>query len=132
MQNKQFWQILVVVTLATALISAALHALPKLLPHWPLSLLAIFIFTVLSILIYFLGKRAATATNKHLFTNVVMGFTLVKMLFSGLAVVAYTLLAEPANKLFVLPFFLIYGIYTSLEVYVMVRLARQTAPVKSE
>ncbi len=132
MQHKQFWQLLAAVSLATLAISTALHALPKLFPHWPLSLLALFIFTLLSILIFFLGKRAATASNKHLFTNLVMGFTLVKMLLSGMLVVAYTLLSVPTNKLFVLPFFLIYAIYTGLEVYVMVKLARQTAPSKTE
>lgn len=132
MTLKKFWQSLGGLSLLALLLTAGLHAFPKLSAHWPLSALSILLFTGLSILIFFLGKRAATATNKHLFTNLVMGFTLVKMLFSGFIVVAYTLLAEPENKLFVLPFFLIYSLYTGFEVYVMVKLARHTGKVSAD
>lgn len=132
MLNKKFWQQLGWLTLCTLLLVAALHAFPGLRPHWPLSALSILLFTGLSVLIFFFGKRAATATNKHLFTNLVMGFTLVKMLFSGFIIVAYTLLAAPGNKLFVLPFFLVYSIYTAFEVYIMVKLARYTEKASTE
>jgi hypothetical protein len=52
-----------------------------------------------------------------------MGITMVKLFLCGGTMVAYVVLAEPENKLFVVPFFLSYLVYTSLEVMVLVKLA---------
>lgn len=125
--DKQFWLGLLTVTAITGLLVTLLHLFEKLSPYWPLSATTILLFTLFSIAAFFAGKMAAKSTNKHLFTNVIMGFTLFKMLLSGAIVIVYHLLAEPVGKLFILPFFLIYLIYTVFETFIMVKQARTTS-----
>lgn len=125
--DKQFWLSLLGVTVVTGLLCALLHMAPQLSPYWLLSAITIFLFTLFSIAAFYAGKFAAKSSNKHLFTNVIMGFTLLKMMLSGAIVIVYNLLAEPEDKVFVLPFFLIYLIYTVFETIVMIKQARATS-----
>lgn len=122
--DKQFWLGLAGTVGLSSVAAAALHLVPRLTPYWSFSLVTILLFMVLSIVAFYLGKRAAKSTNKHLFTSVIMGFTLLKMMLSGATVFLYHLLAEPADKIFVLPFFLFYLLFTSFEAFVMIKQAR--------
>jgi len=55
---------------------------------------------------------------------VVLGFTVGKMLISVLVIFAYIQLAQPAGKLFILPFFGIYLAFTAYETYFMMKLGK--------
>lgn len=127
MTDRIFWLGLLGTTATTALFTFGLHLIPSLSTDWPLSVIAIAIFVLLSIGIYFIGKRTAASKNKFAFNNIVMGTTIFKMFFSGILIAAYAILAKPTDKIFVLPFFLIYLLFTAYEVYVLVKLARITA-----
>lgn len=126
--DKQFWLGLAATVGLSICLTGGLHLLERLSPYWGLSALTIGIFTLLSIVAFFAGKFASTSSNKHLFTNLIMGFTLVKMILSGMIVIGYQMLAEPEDKLFVLPFFLLYILFTAFEMFVMIKQARATAP----
>jgi len=126
MSQKEFWIGLGITTLVASLCALSLHTITSLTVHWPFSATTIGLFFGLSVLIYYGGLKSAQAKNKNMFTNVVMGITMFKMLLAGGLVLTYALLAEPTNKLFVIPFFLIYLLYTAFEVYVMIKLARET------
>lgn len=124
--DKQFWVGLAATVGIASIAAAALHLLPRLAPYWSFSLATVLLFTVLSIGAFYAGKRASGAANKHLFTSVIMGFTLLKMMLSGITIFLYHLLAEPADKIFVLPFFILYLIFTIFEAFVMIKQARNT------
>ena len=76
---------------------------------------------------YQAGYRAAMSDNKNDFTNAVLGFTVGKMFLAILVILGYSLLAQPPDKLFIIPFFAIYLIYTIFETYFMMKLGRMNA-----
>jgi hypothetical protein len=81
-------------------------------------------FVLFTLLAFWYGSMAARSTNKHQFTNAFMVLTMIKMLFSLMIIVGYFFLAKPANKLFIVPFFGIYLIYTIFETALLMRLGR--------
>lgn len=108
------------------------------LAHWllpidyalPFTALTVFLFIGICVGIFFLGRRSAGNKNRMLFGNVFMVATMAKMLLCGIMVVAYVLLAEPTNKLFIVPFFWCYLVYTAFEVYFLMRLSAIVAPAR--
>ena len=123
METKTFLLQLLGVTVLAIGVTYGLHQIPTLREGGRLSAIAVGLFTLLSLLIFWRAKVAAASANRHSFTNVVMGVTMLKMFLSIVVIYAYVVLAEPANKLFVLPFFGIYIIYTVFEVYAMMQLS---------
>ncbi|MEO1517296.1 MAG: hypothetical protein AAFV95_19880 [Bacteroidota bacterium] len=78
----------------------------------------------LCLLLFGIGRGAAMSDNKHSFTNVIVGSVLGKMGLCVMLVLTYSKLAEPTSKWFLLPFFLIYVVYTAYECYFMIRLGK--------
>ncbi|MEO0731295.1 MAG: hypothetical protein AAFZ52_00555 [Bacteroidota bacterium] len=91
----------------------------------PLSAGIIILLAALCVGIFYLGKRTVGAENKYLFGNVFIGITVFKLFLCGGVMAAYTLLGEPQNKLFVIPFFFTYLVYTALEMTFLVKLAAE-------
>ncbi len=99
--------------------------------HWllpidyalPFSVLTLALFLVISIAIFFLGRRSAGAENRMLFSNVFLAATMAKMFLCGMLVVGYVILAQPESKLFIVPFFWLYLVYTGFEVYFLMKLS---------
>ncbi|MEM9835522.1 MAG: hypothetical protein AAF828_03415 [Bacteroidota bacterium] len=131
MTDRQFWIGLIVTSALAGLLTAGLHLFPRLSADWPLSIISVALFFLLSVLVFFLGRRTARSDNKFAFNNLVMGVTISKMFLSGGVIAAYALLAKPTDKIFVLPFFLIYLLFTAYEVYVLMKMARETAVPKA-
>ncbi len=127
MDQGRFFSLLLVTTATTALVVFGLHQIPRLQPYWLLSLLSTVGFCLLSVFMYYAGRNAARSSNKNDFTNIIMGFTMGKMVLSFVLIFAYLKLVEPADKIFVLPFFSIYLIYTVFETYFMMKLGRTNA-----
>lgn len=123
MTDSRFYSLLGISSLVAIAGAAACHLLLALDYAIPLTAGATIGLLLFSIAIYFVGKRTAIAENKYLFGNAFMGITVLKLFLCGGAMVGYILLANPENKLFVIPFFLVYLVFTVLEVIVLVRLA---------
>lgn len=64
--------------------------------------------------------------NKNDFSRLVLGFTGFKMMFSVALVFIYQAVAEPTSRWFVIPFLIIYILYTIFETYFLMRLGRMT------
>ena len=97
-----------------------------------LAWLSLAFFIALSLLMYIAGYKAAQSANKNDFTNVVLGSVMGKMLLSVLIIVVFNKWTEPADKFFLVPFFLNYLIFTIFETYVMMRLGRMPATSSSK
>ena len=124
MSTKQFYLQLLILSAAAALGLFFVNRTPPMQAHATLSWVSLGAFVALSILMYYSGRNSARSENKNDFTNVVLGFTVGKMLLAILAVYAYIQLAAPEGKLFVLPFFGVYLIFTAFETYFMMRLGK--------
>jgi len=77
---------------------------------------------------FILGGVTAKSTNKSLFTGVILGFTFGKIFLSLLVVIGYVQLAQPASKIFLLPFFIVYLIFTIFETYLMMQIGQHSKP----
>lgn len=123
MTYPRFFFLLAVFTVVAMLAAAASHYLLAIDYALPLTVGTIVLFSLFCVGLFWISHRTAGAENKFLFTNVFMGATMLKMFLCGGIIAAYALLAEPENKLFVVPFFLSYLIYTLLEIVFLVKLA---------
>ncbi|MCB0636275.1 MAG: hypothetical protein KDC54_06640 [Lewinella sp.] len=124
MTNQQFaWQLLIVTALTAAGIWGLLQV-PQVQPYGTVGWISLGGFALLSVLLFWAGKRAAMSSNKNDFTSTVLGATMGKMFLAVIIIYAYIQLAEPTDKLFVLPFLGVYLVYTIFEVYFMMRLGR--------
>jgi len=81
-------------------------------------------FGAIVILAYYLGKRIAESGAKYVFIRMTVVLIFVKM-FIGVGLVVYHVRnALPDDKLFILPFLIIYLIFTIFEIYVLEKLGR--------
>ncbi|NJB86620.1 hypothetical protein GGR26_002388 [Lewinella marina] len=89
----------------------------------PFTITTMVLFILVCVAIFFLGRRSAGAENKLLFSNVFLASTIAKMFLCGMLVVGYVILGEPSSKLFIVPFFWLYLVYTGFEVYFLMKLS---------
>ena len=132
MTDGRFYKGLGLTTLVAVGGAAGLHALMDLDYALGLTVTAIVVLALACVGMFYAGRWAAGHRNKFMFNNVFLGLTMVKMFGAGIAVVVFALVAEPVNKLFVLPFFLVYLIFSVYEVYTLVVVARRTPGVAAE
>jgi hypothetical protein len=126
MTYNRFFTLLGIFTLIAIVGASICHYFLPISYALPLTVATIVLFIVFCGGLFYLGKRTARAKNKMLFTNVFMGVTMLKMFACGGMIGAYAYLSSPENKLFVVPFFLSYMVYTLLEITFLVKLARET------
>ncbi|MBK6948072.1 MAG: hypothetical protein IPH16_08470 [Haliscomenobacter sp.] len=102
----------------------ALYAIPALNIGIPLAWIALFFFIGFSLALYFAAKRIAKSSKKEHFINLVLGMTMLKMLFSFVLIAIYSYWTHPASNLFALPFFGVYLIFTIFETAFMIRVGK--------
>lgn len=124
MTIQQFLLQLAIVSTITAAALWGLFQVPSLQPYQLLGWVSLGGFILLSFLMYLIGENAAKSSNKNHFTNVVLGFTGAKMLVALMIVFVYLKLAMPTDKLFIIPFFAVYFIFTGFETYLMMKLGK--------
>lgn len=123
MSTSRFFTLLALVTLLDIVGVALCHVFLSIDYALPFSVATVVLFIVISVVLFFLGRRSAGAKNRMLFSNVFLGATMVKMLLCGMLVVGYVFLGSPASRLFILPFFWSYIVYTGYEVYYLMKLS---------
>ena len=92
--------------------------------YFDLSYYSIILFTLISLVFYLIGTKATKSENKYLFIHIIVYNIIVKMVFSVLLVFVYVKLLEPSNKMFIVPFILVYLIFTIFETYFLSVLSR--------
>lgn len=100
------------------------YLIPGLVPFLPFGWLTWFTFTALSYLMFVLGKRSASSKQRGAFINMSMVFNGLKIGVSILLILCYLQLFKPASQLFLIPFFLVYVLFTIFEIYFLSKLAK--------
>ncbi len=119
MSSSEFYKYLGITTIFAGLLAVVTgYFLPK-SSYMDLSAFAIIFFVLLSLLVFQMGKRAATSSNKFQYVNLIISNMMLKMLMSFVIVLIYAQLKNPPDKLFVIPFLVIYLIFTAFETYFM-------------
>jgi hypothetical protein len=85
---------------------------------------SIFLFTLISFVLFFLGQQAAKSTNKMLFNNVIMASVFLKMMAAVVVLLVYKKVNHPESNVFLIPFFIAYFFFSIFETYFMVKLSK--------
>ncbi len=83
---------------------------------------------LLTLAMFLVGDITAKSSNKNLFTTVILGFTFGKIFLSLFVVLGYFQVAQPSSKIFLLPFFIVYLIFTIFETYLMMQIGQHSKP----
>ena len=116
MSSARFYLGLAIVLLL-AVVSQLLFGwfLPELKPFIGLGYVAMVYFTTLSVLIYYLSKRLGTHENPYLLLYLTYAVILFKLASSVVIVYAFKRHYHPDTRYFVLPFIVVYILYTIFE-----------------
>jgi hypothetical protein len=121
---KAFYLQLALVSLIAAATAFGINTFPQFADVQPIAWISLGIFVLLSVVMYYAGRKAAFSDNKHDFTNVSLGVTIGKIFIAILFILGYNQLMQPDSRFFIIPFFLMYLIYTIFETYIMMKLGR--------
>ena len=92
-----------------------------------LSFAGLLFFASLTAGIYFPSAKASLSKDKNAFTRLVMLFTFVKMFLTAGLIIGYHQVFQPTDNFFLIPFFLIYIVFTSFETVFMSKLGKVKA-----
>ncbi len=132
MAKPTFYRLLSLISGATALLLLVLGQFSIFRPYLPFSFACLSLFLILTLAMYIVGEKTARSSNKSLFTSMVLVFTFGKILLSFAIVLLYYYLAAPASKVFLLPFFIVYLIFTIFETYLMMQIGKYEKPSAKE
>ena len=116
---KTFLYQLLLVTLGAALILFAISFIPALHPYSDFSIYCILFFVVFCQFIFLLGKIAVSSNNVNLFNFLIMALMFFKIIFSIAFIFIYKQNTNPETGYYIIPFIIVYVIYTIFEVYFM-------------
>jgi hypothetical protein len=94
-------------------------------PYILLGIIGLLFFIGLSILIYLLANRIAKSKNLNAFTHLIMYNLMAKLFLSFIIVIVYYYIVKPDERLFILPYILVYLIFTIFEAVFLSRQARK-------
>jgi len=124
MEAREFIRITLLTIAVTTVLILLSTLVPQLYIHLYYSFGLLGMFSLLSVAVFFFGKILASSENKYLYNNLIVINFISKMIFSLIAVVIYVKLFQPANDFHLIPFVVIYLIFTIYEVYFMTRQAK--------
>ncbi|MBX2814771.1 MAG: hypothetical protein KTR24_02195 [Saprospiraceae bacterium] len=117
-----------IITLSGAVLILLLNQFPGLSRHQGLSWGSLAFFTLLTIAIYLIGSRAAHSSNPNSLTQLILAAVMIKLVSCAAIIIAYQELAKPNGNLFVIPFLVLYVVYTVYEVVLLNRLNYAVSP----
>lgn len=116
---KFFLQLFVTVSICVGISIALCFGFEVFEPYFLFSLSTIFIHVMFGVATYLWSVNAAKSDNPNRFTQMSMMIMTGKLLLFPAMALVYILGYEPTTKWFVIPFFIIYAIFTVFEVMFM-------------
>lgn len=114
--------------IASLLLTVALfflHQIDRFEPHLVFSIVVMVLFIGLTVAGLYFADLAARNANRNRYLQVFMGFMMAKLFGSILIIVVYFMGFKPENRYFVLPFLLIYLVYSGIETYYFMKIGRK-------
>ncbi len=129
---RRFWLLLLIVTVVTVLLLALLDKfLPASESLSRFTVWCVLAFICINVVAYYVGRRAVRSKSRFRFIQAMMMLILLKMMICIGLVVLHVEINHPVSKLFVVPFLMIYLIFTLFEIFVLERMARTHTPSSS-
>ena len=125
MTTKLFFRQLGILSISVAIGISCIHHLALYHLGKTLSWASFIFFIFFSMSVFALSKRSVASLNPQLFTQVFLGSTIIKLIFSLGLVLIFKEDDSVASKLYILPFMGIYLIYTVFEIYFLSKIAKE-------
>lgn len=100
-----------------------IHSFEALKKFVDLSVYTVLMFSILGFIIAFLLERSLLHPKKQIFISLTLANMFVKMFFSILFLLLYYEFKRPQSGNFVLPFIIIYVMFTTYETWYLVKLS---------
>ena len=126
MESSAFFKRLTLVTILLALCILAFSFIPIFEGILPISFASLIFFVLLSIAVFYLGNAAARSSNKNRLTQLIMILVFVKLFSCLLIIIIYDRVFQPASNYYVIPFFMIYIVFTIFEVGMLTKANKLT------
>ena len=125
MESRRFLFQLLFASAFCALGIGILYRFPAMASGIALAWQSLGFFTGFSLLMYASARRVAKSEKKERYISLILAFSGLKMLCSFLLIAVYARTAEPDSRLFALPFFGIYLVFTIFESAFMIRIGKR-------
>ncbi len=125
MSYKEFMKKLGLVSLFTIGLISSFYFIPVLVPHQLFSWACLLLFILLSYFMYVAGSKSIYHPNKGAFVSTSMLFNGLRVVLSITFLVVYYQVFQPKSHWFLLPYFIIYFIYTIFELYFLTKIGQQ-------
>lgn len=119
MSTSKFFQLLLMTIGILVAIMYFMSLNEKIYEYIDIAYYAIPSFTILSVTIFFMTEYLEKQSNKGMLLNLVIINVMFKFLIAIGVVLIYYKLRNPENGIFVLPFIIVYVIFTIFETYFM-------------
>jgi hypothetical protein len=107
--------------LIISLLCAGLSYLPPLQPYFWFSLANIIAYNIFYTLIIWLAQRAALSRDKNMLTRLMLSSLFLKMMVALSVFIVYFKTQSPVGFLFLIPFFVIYIIYSIFGIHFLIK-----------
>ncbi|MCB0518801.1 MAG: hypothetical protein H6577_19130 [Lewinellaceae bacterium] len=124
MNRRRFFLQLIMLTGSALVVLILFQFSPVFKADRLLSFFSLAFFAGITVVMYLMAVKAAVSKDKNAFTRLIMVFTFVKLFLSITIIIAYTKVAQPTGKYFILPFFLVYLVFTIFETLFMTKLGK--------
>jgi hypothetical protein len=119
-----FFRQLSVLTFLTAFAIALSRQIPLFDEHQTLYWIALLAYFAITLLFFIIGRKLAVDPNANAFTLFAMGAGFAKLALTMAVLVGYLKFADPASKYFILPFIMVYLVFTVFETYVLMKVGK--------
>jgi len=124
MNTSRFFIFLALLTLFISLAIPGMNKLLSIQEDNLLSWWSVIFFFLFNCGVFFLANKTIQSKDKNAFTRLIIGVMGVKMMLAVVLVFIYVKTMNPQSKYFIIPFILIYIIYTAFETYFMTKLSK--------
>ncbi len=117
MTNSKFTQALFLSILGSLVVLTGINYFLGDNGDWNLGILGIVLFTVLSLIVFYVCKRTLRSKDKYLFIRIIIINVIIKILACFVLVAVYYKYTMPESRFFILPFLMVYLIFTVFETH---------------
>lgn len=124
MPERQFYSGLAMTAITVLCILAGLGYVMPEGTEWAFSIPLLVIFVLLTVVMYVVGKNAASNQNPYMFSRAFLAFTFAKIMFSILMILVYEKMNDGEDRLYLISFLIVYLSFTIYETMVFMKLSR--------
>ena len=125
MTDKQFYFQLVNVSMVSIIALVLCYSFLPISQYILLGIIGLLFFIILSVFVFKVAGRMARSRDLNAFTRLIMYNLMIKLFLSFAIIWLYYSIVKPDERLFILPYIVIYLIFTIFEAMFLSKQARQ-------